>query len=173
MEKSNFEDFNTIGDNKIKFRTNNNIELFHRNLNNLIENLHPKISYLLEKLKIMIVNKYNEYLVIENKIKPNSKNKYNIFHDIYQFILRFSKKYKLNFDINLIIQDENNTIENLESIFDKLLEDIYDISFKNSNIANSNINKFINEKEDDGQCLEQQKENINNSDKNINDVVDE
>ena len=116
----------------------------------------------------MIVNKYKEYLVIENKIKPNTKNKYNIFHDIYKFILRFSKKYNLNFDINLIIQDENNSIENFENICDKLLEDINDTSYNNSNIDNSNNNKIIKEKDDGGLCseeiiLEEQKENINNS----------
>ena len=125
----------------------------------------------------MIVNKYKEYLVIENKIKPNTKNKYNIFHDIYKFILRFSKKYNLNFDINLITQDENNSIENLENICDKLLEDIYDILFNNSNIDNSN-NKIIEEKDDGGLCseeinFEEQKENINNSENNNNDDIKE
>ena len=59
-ENSNFVDFNSIGDNKIKFRTSNHVELFHRNLNNLIENTLPKISHSSEK-KLMIVNKYNEY----------------------------------------------------------------------------------------------------------------
>ena len=57
---SNFIEFDTIDDNKIKYRTNNQIELFHRTLNQLIENRYPKVSYLLEKLKLIIVNKYNK-----------------------------------------------------------------------------------------------------------------
>ena len=67
----------------------------------------------------------------------------------------------------MITQDESNSIENLENICDKLLEDIYDISFNNSNIDNSNNNKIIKEKDDGGLIseeinLEEQKENINN-----------
>lgn len=113
------------------------------------------------------------------KIKLNQiqKIKYNIFHDIYKFILRFSKK-NLNFDINLITPDESNSIENLENICDKLLEDIYVISFNNSNIDKSNNNKIIKEKDDGGLCsgeinLEEQKENINNSENNNNDDIEE
>ena len=45
---SNFIDFDSIGDEKIKHRTNNNVELFHRLLNNKIETKHPKISFLLK-----------------------------------------------------------------------------------------------------------------------------
>ena len=67
----------------------------------------------------------------------------------------------------MITLDESNSIENLENICDKLLEDIYDISFNNSNIDNSNNNKIIKEKDDGGLIseeinLEEQKENINN-----------
>ena len=65
---SNFIEFDSINDNTIKYRTNNQIELFHRALNQLIENSQPKISYLLEKLKLIIVNKYNEYLIYANMV---------------------------------------------------------------------------------------------------------
>ena len=58
-ENSNFANFVLIEDKKIKYRTNNYVELFHRALNNLIET-HQKIAYLLDKLKVIIVNKYNE-----------------------------------------------------------------------------------------------------------------
>ena len=53
----NFIDFYIIGDEKIKNRTNNKIELFHRALNQTIES-HPKISFFVEKLKMIITNKY-------------------------------------------------------------------------------------------------------------------
>ena len=105
----------------MKYNTNKHVELFHRALNNLIESPHPKIAYLLGKLKVIIVNKYNEFLVFENKSITIEKNKYNIFKDIYNFVLNFSKKFKLNFDINLLVQDDNNSIEKIKSICDAII----------------------------------------------------
>ena len=52
LQKSEFIDFDSIDDYKLKHRTNNQVELFHRNLNQIIENSLPKISYLLDKLKM-------------------------------------------------------------------------------------------------------------------------
>ena len=76
---------------------------------------------------MIIANKYNEYLVIDNKIHHNETKKYNLFKYIYDFILNFTKKYNLNFDINLIILDDKASINNLKNICDNLLEDLYDI----------------------------------------------
>ena len=102
-EKSNFIDFDSIDDSKIKHRTNNQVELFHRNLNQIIENSHPKISYLLDKLKLVIINKYNEYLIFDNKKINIDVKKYDIFNDIFNFVKKFSKKYKLNFNFDLLL----------------------------------------------------------------------
>ena len=82
---SNFIDFDSIGDEKIKHRTNNNVELFHRLLNNTIETKDPKVSFLIEKLKMIIVNKYIAYIIADNKIENSISEKYNIFNDIYNF----------------------------------------------------------------------------------------
>ena len=158
-EYSNFVNFDSIEDSKIKYRTNNHVELFHRALNNLIENPHPKIAYLLEKLKVIIVNKYNEFLVLENKIRKVEKDKYNIFQDIYDFVLKYSKKYKLNFDLNLLVQDDNNSIETLKNICDQLLEDIFDINFNDQKLNNSN-NSILIDNENNEENL---KNNINNN----------
>ena len=78
---------------------------------------------------MIIVNKNNEYLVVGKKIHHNETKKYNLFKYIYDFILNFTKKYNLNFDINLIIQDDKASINNLKNICDNLLEDLYDITF--------------------------------------------
>ena len=45
-----------------KIRKNNRIELFHRTLNQTIEISHPKISYFIYKLKMVIINKYRDYI---------------------------------------------------------------------------------------------------------------
>ena len=84
---SNFIEFDSIDDEQIKNRTNNKIELFHRALNQTNEISHPKLSYFVEKLKMIITNKYREYIVSENKIKNNEYKKYNIFDTLYFLIL--------------------------------------------------------------------------------------
>ena len=127
-ENSNFINFNSLDDSKIKYRTNNQVELFHRSLNQLIENSHQKISYLLEKLKLLIVNKYNDYLIYAIKINNEKVNKYDLFEDIYNFTVEFSKKYNINFDFNLLIQVENNLKDELKKMqWGKGMGNVYDL----------------------------------------------
>ena len=83
---SNFINFDSIWDWKIKNRTNNKIELFHRTLNQTIEISYPKISFFVEKLKVIITNKYREYIVFENKISDKEETKYDIFYFLYNKI---------------------------------------------------------------------------------------
>ena len=85
----NFINFDSIGDEKIKNRTNNKIEVFHRTLNQTIEISHPKISFFVEKLKMIITNKYREYIVFENKISNKEVTKYKTYLTFYII------KYKL------------------------------------------------------------------------------
>ena len=84
-EDSNFIDFESIGDENIKHRTNNQAEIFHRLINQTIEFSHPKISFLVEKLSLIVRNKYSEYIINENRINNKTYEKYNIFTDIYEF----------------------------------------------------------------------------------------
>ena len=126
-ENSNFIEFESINDSRIKYRTNNQIELFHRPLNQLIENSHPKISYLIAKLKLIIVNKYNEYLIYDNKINNDKICKYDLFKDVYNFAIKFSQKYDVNFDFKILLQTENK--DELIKICDNILEEIFDVTF--------------------------------------------
>lgn len=87
---SNFIDFDSIWDEIIKHRNNNNVELFHWLLNNTIETKHLKISFLIEKLKMIIVNKYTAYIIADNKIENSISEKYNIFNYIYNFAKKYS-----------------------------------------------------------------------------------
>ena len=153
------------------------MELFHRNLNQIIENSHPKISYLLDKLKMVIINKYNDYLIFDNKTGNKEVSKYDIFKDVFNFVKDFSKKYKLNFNFNLLLQSEENSLKDLRRICDSILEEIYDISFLSEENSDGNKNneefKEKNEEEIEGEINEEieveennAEDNENNNDKN-------
>ena len=104
-----------LADNKLKFRTNNLAEKFHYLLNNIISHTHPKISYFLDKYKILLKDAYNMY--IENIKKPdydNNENSY-IANDIMNFIIKITKKYKTDINAKLVNQldkeDELNLLK--------------------------------------------------------------
>ena len=67
-----------IRDENIKHRTNNQAEIFHRLINQTIEFNHPKISFLVSKLSLIVRNKYSEYIINENRINNKIYEKYNI-----------------------------------------------------------------------------------------------
>ena len=150
MERFKLHRFWFNYDNKIKYRTNNQIELFHRSLNQLIENSHPKISYLLQKLKLIIVNKYNEYLVYDNKNNNEKISKYDLFKDMYNFTVKFSQKYNMNFDLKILMQAENTLNEELNKICNKILDEIFDVAFsENEEEDDDDDNEKIEEDEEE------------------------
>ena len=51
-----------LTDNFLKFRTDNTVEGFHCLLNKVIIHYRPKISYFLEKYKLIIKDSYNRYI---------------------------------------------------------------------------------------------------------------
>ena len=57
-----FLDFRSIADNTLQFRTNNTVERFNFILNNTIKHFKPKISFFLEKYKLLIKSYYNKYI---------------------------------------------------------------------------------------------------------------
>ena len=110
-----------LGDKKLEFRTNNIAEKFHYLLNNIISHTHQKISYFFYKYKILLKDSYNMH--IENIKKhdyDNHENSY-ITNDIMNFIIKITKKYKININVKLINQldkeDEVNLIVFLKKLF--------------------------------------------------------
>ena len=59
----------------------------------------------------------------------------------------------------MLVQDDNNSIESLKNICDQLLEDIFDITFKDQKLNNSNNSIVI----DNENNKENMKNNINNN----------
>ena len=61
--KTNFLDFQYIDNKTTIERTNNTCEVFHRNLTNIINSYHPKISFYVDKIKEYTIK------VFENSVK--------------------------------------------------------------------------------------------------------
>ena len=64
-ENSNFIEFESINDSRIKYRTNNQIELFHRSLNQLIDSSHPIM------IKFVNIIYLNTYIILPFNLAKN------------------------------------------------------------------------------------------------------
>ena len=60
---------------------------------------HPKISYLVEKLKYFSCKAYKKYNMAMIGIFGDIKESYNLFNDIYNIIKNFNQKYSIGFNI--------------------------------------------------------------------------
>lgn len=67
---------------------------------------------------------------MDNKIKNIEVDKFNIFNDIFNFVQKFAEKYKLYFNIDILIQSEDYMVKDLQVICNKILDYIYDVSFE-------------------------------------------
>ena len=90
-----FVNFDCMNQGEYLFRTNNYIESFHKNLNDSLNSFHPKISYLVEKLKNFTINGYQIYIESIVNNKEEKYIKYSVIVDILLFISKFKKNIKL------------------------------------------------------------------------------
>lgn len=72
-----------------------------------------------------------------------SYKKKNLKQEVNANSVLTNKKYKLNFDLNLLVQYDNNSIENLKNICAQLLEDIFGITFNDQKLNYSNNSILI------------------------------
>ena len=61
--KINFWKFDRLNIDEFSKRTNNVCEWLHKKLNDTIDGYHPKIAYLVEKLKDYSIDSYNKYKI--------------------------------------------------------------------------------------------------------------
>ena len=137
-ENSKFLEFDLLPNGDIFNRTNNLVESFHHKLNNSIEYNHPRLSILLDKLKIFSIDYYHKFvskLFTENTEMNNASN---VFNDIYNFLRSFLKKYNYNINIKLLLQDEGKTKNDLEKITIKILNLFYNVKINNEEENNDN-----------------------------------
>lgn len=95
---------------KIKNRTNNIYESFHRKLNHKIAHYHPKISFLIEHLKKITKKYYDEYIniITSNVHNKNKKEENYICNDIINFIKKFIENHKEIINIDSLNQYLNS-----------------------------------------------------------------
>ena len=82
MINNKFFDFSEINNEDIIERMNNIWESYHRQLNNIIRQYLPKLSYLIDVLKEYIYNKYKKYNQSLYKQIDCNIEKINIYKDI-------------------------------------------------------------------------------------------
>jgi hypothetical protein len=142
-------------------RTNNYLESFHGHLNQILQCYHPKISYLINKYKIYLINLYEK--IKSNLVNNNSSEnneKFSIIGDILKFVKNYNNKYKTNININLILQSSEDEKETINKICNYILDFYFDINGEEEDlqIEDNNLNnEFIDEIK-----LENKEENSDN-----------
>ena len=118
-----FLDFEFSNKETNRDRTNNVCENYHRNLKNIINSYHPKISYYVDKIKDYTISSFNHSKLELANINKNEKTCNNLYYDIYKFVNKIYKKYKIPFSIKFW-----NRLEKSET---------YEIFFSLNNLKNS------------------------------------
>ena len=115
-------------------RTNNYLERFHSLLNQSLETIHPKISYLIYKYGVYIKNIYIKITnSLINKIEEKD-DKFSVINDILSFMNKYNDKYKTKITFNNILQSSEELVE----IIEKATEYCQDITFDNINFFDEN-----------------------------------
>ena len=129
-------------------RTNNICESFHRTLNNIINHYHPKVVFLVDKLKFFACDAYKKYSTAMVGTLPDSKKETkNIAMDIYDFIKKFHINCNEFFDIeklNKYILKENKEIVDICKNFLDIIFTDGDLFICNLEENEENNNIWIN-----------------------------
>jgi len=99
-------------------------ENFHRNLKNIINSYHPKISYYVDKMKEYTISEFNNSIKDLVNINKNEFKFNNIYNDIYEFVRKIYKKYKIPFTFNFWKQLEKSETIELYKISLQIINDI-------------------------------------------------
>ena len=86
-----FVKFDNLSIREINKRTNNICEWFHKKLNDTLDGYHPRIAYLIDKLKYFSINSYNQYKIKKCLFKNDIKPGFNISEDIFNFLKKLTK----------------------------------------------------------------------------------
>ena len=161
---SEFVNMDVINRNEYLNRTNNHLESFHNFLNNTIDSFHPKISYFVEKLKTIVLLKYEDYKNSIKKPKIPHHQKYSLTLDIYNFIENYNKKYYSSISPKLIIQGDNEETSKINNIIEKIIDTYFDMD-NNLVFSNQYLDIKFETKNDNvingDDDVEQEEEDIN------------
>lgn len=119
-KNSEIFNFTGIDNDKIKIRTNNIVEVFHKKINNKVSHYHPKCAYLINVLKKITKNYYDKYINSLSNIEKEKTEFNYLANDITEFVKKFVNNHKENFDIDSLIQYLKIDGEHFYNIIDKL-----------------------------------------------------
>ena len=176
----NFLKFDGLAPDEYFKRTNNVCEWFHKSLNDSIEGYHPKISYLIEKLKIFSIKSYNKYKIEKIFFNKEIKHGNNIADDILKFLKKFKKKYKKLPSFNNLLQLDEQEEKFKNDLIISIVDNLYnlDLDEKNEssqlNDIDNEIEEWQNEKNENYIELDYaEKENIFESDDKVFDTLNQ
>lgn len=121
-----FFKFSEISDDDIVKRTNNVCESFHRQLNDMVSHCHPKLGYLLIKLKEYISSSFKNYNDSLYKKVELEIEKINISDEIFDFLVKYKHKVKETINIENFINNLEVFRNDITVLFSKFLNVIYD-----------------------------------------------
>ena len=86
---NNYVNYYELSNEEYLNRTNNYLESFSGNLNDILQCYHPKISYLISKNKNYIVNVYEKIKcnLLKNN-NPNIVEKFSLINDLLKIIIK-------------------------------------------------------------------------------------
>ena len=149
----NFLNFEKLEQVEIDERTDNQCEIFHRKLNQLINKPHPKVSKSVEKLKEYSIERIN--LLAENLIlnTENNKKEINIYKDIFKFVKTIKEKYNKVLSLDLLNSLEKEEKEKVKDISISIIKEIMNVELDDKLNENSDNIELCSE-DDSSENLE-------------------
>jgi len=131
--KNNFLNFEKCDSKDIMERTDNICETFHNKLNNLVGNPHPKISFLIEKIKDLTTTQFNKLLDSVLLSNDNKETTFNVFDDIYNFVKKAKDKFNIKLSFELIKKLEEKDDRGLSDLSIQIINKVLNIDLDENN----------------------------------------
>ena len=173
----NFLNFEVLEQEEIDERTDNQCEIFHRKLNQIINNPHPKVSKLIEKIKEYSIEQF--HILAENIILnvESKNNDINIYTDIFKFVKNLKVKYKKELSLNLLKNLNKEEKDKIKEISIGIIKEIMNIEINDESNENNEDIEILSDEEDsedkegneikEENNIEEKKDENNNEDKKI------
>ena len=178
----NFLNLAVLEQEEIDERTDNQCEIFHRKLNQIINNPHPKVSKLIEKIKEYSIEQF--HILAENIILnvESKNNDINIYTDIFKFVKNLKVKYKKELSLNLLKNLNKEEKDKIKEISIGIIKEIMNIEINDESNENNEDIEILSDEEDsedkegneikEENNIEEKKDENNNEDEENNNLFD-
>ena len=99
-------------------------------MNNLVGNPHPKISFLIEKIKDLTTTQFNKLLESVLLINDDKETTFSVYDDIYNFIKKAKDKYNLKMSFELVKKLEEKDDKDLSDLSLKIIQKVLNINLE-------------------------------------------